>query len=75
MRKCRKTEKNVLNMPYKQRVGGSNPSAPTKEKELHMRVTPFFATGQAGLRCDGEPSALPPKAFALFFAEIVRTAY
>ena len=31
-------------LPYKQRVGGSNPSAPTGEtQELHESATPFFS--------------------------------
>ncbi len=29
-------------LPYKQRVGGSNPSTPTKQKISYLRVTDFF---------------------------------
>jgi hypothetical protein len=35
-------EENVLIMPYKQRVGGSNPSAPTAPKKDLRKVAGLF---------------------------------
>ena len=44
-------------LPYKQRVGGSNPSTPTQEKDVTHKVTSFFSLTASRL-FNGESSVL-----------------
>ena len=40
--KITKSNKIITDMPYKQRVGGSNPSTPTSISRSYGNVAPFF---------------------------------